>query len=374
MICVTFLGVACIMITISLCMIVRDEEAVLARCLESVRGVADEIVVVDTGSVDATKEIARRFTDKIYDFVWTDDFSEARNFAFSKGTKDYLFWLDADDVLLEEDRKETLPADTDAVLLNYNTGFDPQGRPVFSYFRERLFRRSCGFLWKGAVHEAVEISGNVRYENISVTHSKLKHPDSDRNLRIYEKQKAQGKPFSPRDLFYYGRELYYHRRDSDAAEVLEQFLRDGQGWLENNVEACHVLSAVYERMGEKDRALRTLFRTLTYDSPRAEICCEIGRLMMEKEEYRAAIFWYETAAAQKPDILRGGFVQLDCYGYIPFLQLCVCCDRLGDYNAAHEYNLRALRIRPNDPAALSNEAYFQSLLSVSPQFPHTDTR
>ncbi len=354
------------MITISLCMIVRDEEAVLARCLESVRGIADEIVVVDTGSSDRTKEIARQFTEKVYDFVWTDDFSQARNFAFSKGTQEYLLWLDADDVILEPDRekflqlKQTLPCDTDVVLMNYNTGFDPQGNPVFSYYRERLLRRDCGFEWKGAVHEAVEFSGIIRYENIAITHSKLKQPDSGRNLRIYEKQKEKGKPFSPRDLFYYARELYYCGRDEEAADILENFLHDTDGWLENKIEACRVLSAVYERMGKEEKALQSLFYSFFYDVPRAEICCDVGRLLMKKQNYKAAIFWYETAASQKPDISRGGFVQSDCYGYIPFLQLCVCYDRLGDRAAAHEYNLRALKLRPNDPAVLFNEAYFLS--------------
>ena len=69
------------MITISLCMIVKNEERVLKRCLDSVRDLVDEIIIVDTGSTDATKRIAAGYTDKIYDFTWNDDFSAARNFA-----------------------------------------------------------------------------------------------------------------------------------------------------------------------------------------------------------------------------------------------------------------------------------------------------
>ena len=72
------------MITISLCMIVKNEERILARCLDSVKDLVDEIIIVDTGSADATKRIAAEYTDKIYDFTWIDDFSAARNFAFSK--------------------------------------------------------------------------------------------------------------------------------------------------------------------------------------------------------------------------------------------------------------------------------------------------
>jgi len=79
------------MITISLCMIVKNEERILARCLDSVKDLVDEIIIVDTGSADATKRIAAEYTDKIYDFTWIDDFSAARNFAFSKASKEYIY-------------------------------------------------------------------------------------------------------------------------------------------------------------------------------------------------------------------------------------------------------------------------------------------
>ncbi|PES02484.1 glycosyl transferase, partial [Bacillus anthracis] len=87
------------MITISLCMIVKNEEATLKRCLTAISDVVDEIIIIDTGSTDQTKKIASKFTDKVIDFVWIDDFSTARNFAFSQATKEYILWLDADDLV-----------------------------------------------------------------------------------------------------------------------------------------------------------------------------------------------------------------------------------------------------------------------------------
>lgn len=94
-------------ITISLCMIVKNEEDTLPLCLDCIKSIANEIIIIDTGSKDRTKEIASRYTELIYDFEWIDDFSAARNFAFGKATKDYILWLDADDVLLEEDQKNS---------------------------------------------------------------------------------------------------------------------------------------------------------------------------------------------------------------------------------------------------------------------------
>ena len=78
------------MVTITLCMIVKNEEKVLKRCLESIRDLMDEIVIVDTGSTDRTKEIAAKYTDQIYDFEWVNDFSAARNFAFSRAATIFI--------------------------------------------------------------------------------------------------------------------------------------------------------------------------------------------------------------------------------------------------------------------------------------------
>ena len=94
---------------ISLCMIVKDEEQHLENCLNSIKELADEIIIVDTGSKDKTKEIAGKFTNKVYDFKWNDDFSEARNFSLSKATKDWILVLDADE---NRDRGLTLPQGT----------------------------------------------------------------------------------------------------------------------------------------------------------------------------------------------------------------------------------------------------------------------
>ena len=76
------------MIQISLCMIVKNEEKILKRCLDSIVDLMDEIIIVDTGSLDRTKEIAKKYTNNVYDYQWKDDFADARNFSFSKATKD----------------------------------------------------------------------------------------------------------------------------------------------------------------------------------------------------------------------------------------------------------------------------------------------
>ncbi|MEK6869218.1 MAG: glycosyltransferase family 2 protein, partial [Nanoarchaeota archaeon] len=88
---------------ISLCMIAKDEEDYIEKCINSVKSIVDEMIIVDTGSNDRTKEIAKKFTDKIYDFKWNDDFSSARNFLISKATKDWVLVLDADETISSRD-------------------------------------------------------------------------------------------------------------------------------------------------------------------------------------------------------------------------------------------------------------------------------
>lgn len=139
---------------ISLCMIVKNEEMCLARCLNCVKDIVDEIVIVDTGSTDNTKEIAYQFTDKVYDYEWIDNFSGARNFSFSKATKPYMMWLDADDILLEKDQlelkklKQNLLPEVDMVMMKYFTAFDKEGNPTFSYYRERIMAKRMNYQWE----------------------------------------------------------------------------------------------------------------------------------------------------------------------------------------------------------------------------------
>ena len=228
------------MITISLCMIVKNEEAVLKRCLESAREAADEMIVVDTGSQDRTKEIAREAGARVFEFPWTDDFAAARNFSFSKAAMDFCMWLDADDVLLPEDReqlkalKQSLAPDVDMVMMKYHTAFDQRGKPVFSYYRERLVRNGKSFRWIGAVHEVIPPRGKVIYSPIAVTHQKIGPGDPDRNLRIFEKLLREGTPLDPRQRFYYARELYYHENYTNATE----------SWAENR-RGCGRFSEVW---------------------------------------------------------------------------------------------------------------------------------
>lgn len=353
--------------TISLCMIVKNEEMNLKRCLDSVAGLVEEIVIMDTGSTDRTVGIASEYTSKVYSHPWKDDFSDARNYSFSKASMDYCMWMDADDILEEAERenflqlKQSLSPDIDIVMMKYHTAFDEEGRPSFSYFRERWIRNCSRYRWIGAVHEVIVPEGRILYSDIGICHRKMCAGDPDRNLRIYRKMLEEGKALEPRQQYYYGRELYYHKLYKEAVRVLEQFLQEEDGWIENKIEACSVCARCYAQMGQEEAALTALLRSLSFDLPRAELCCEIGKYFLEHGKLQGAVYWYETVLNLPKREHVDGFVLPDCYDYVPFLQLCVCYDRLGDRQKAKEYNEKAGACKPYSRAYLYNKRYFESL-------------
>lgn len=357
------------MITISLCMIVKNEEDVLGRVLTQMQDIADEIIIVDTGSTDRTKEIARQFTAQVYDYPWQQDFAAARNFACSQARMDYWMWLDADDVIRPDQQKAllelkaALDPDTDIVMMRYLTGFDQNGKNTFFYYRERLIKNHRQFYWQGKVHEAITPSGHVIYSPIEIEHRKEKEGDNDRNLQIYEAQIAEGGILEPRHQFYYGRELYYHKRYQEAIQVFEHFLQEPAGWVENQIDACLQLSHCYAKLGDLPKALQALTGSFLYDLPRAEICCELGKLFLESSQLDRAIYWYQQALSQTPQEQSGGFVLKDCYGFIPYVQLCVCYDRLGEHDQAFAYHNLAKALKPESEAVRFNEAYFDQLFT-----------
>ena len=351
------------MITISLCMIVKNEEAVLARSLESVKALADELIIVDTGSTDGTMDIAKRYTDKVFHFKWTDDFSAARNFSFSKATKDYQMWLDADDIVPEESIKKIIELKNniddaiDIVTMKYYTYFDENNLPVYCLTRERLLKREKNYRWEDPVHECIPIVGNILRSNIAIWHKKLDMArNSDRNIRIYEAMEKRGQNFTPRQLFYFALELKDHNYYEKAAAYFEKFLATEKGWKEDCISGCFNLAVCYKAIGKTEEILPILFKSFEYDSPRAELCSEIGYYYKDAGDYSLAFRWFDTAGSlQHFDSV--GFILLDYWGYIPNVEACVCLSNMGDYKRAYEYNERAGKYKPGNAAVVYNRVF-----------------
>jgi tetratricopeptide (TPR) repeat protein len=256
--------------------------------------------------------------------------------------------------------------DTDTVMVKYNIAFDETGKPTFSYFRERIVRRGPFALWQGAIHEVIAPFGKILHLDAAVTHKRKGQADPKRNLNMFERMLERGTVFSPREQFYYARELFYNARFEDGANMFQKFLDDGLGWVENNIEACRMQAQCLQKLERTEDALRALIRSFEYDAPRAEICCELGAYYFSKSLFAKAALWYKTALLCPRDETGGGFVLIDCYGYLPLMQLCVCYDHMGLYAEAEAVNEAAGKIRPQSAAYLYNKNYFDTRNNPAP--------
>lgn len=355
------------MVTISLCMIVKNEEEVLARCLDCVKDIVDEINIVDTGSTDKTVEIAKQYTDRIFHHEWTG-FAPARNESFRHATKEYIFYLDADDILSEEDQeklkklKETLDPAVDSVSMFYNAGTDEFGNVTLRYRRNRLVKTSKNYRWEGDVHNYLNVTGNIINSDIAITHKKTGHAVG-RNLNIYKMKIERGDVFGARDYFYYGNELRENGHYQEAIEAYTKNIDMKEGWIEDKVYACINRADCYRFLGDLDQELKSLFASFAFSkTPRSETCSRIGYNFQRKKDYKSAIYWYERAVEEVPDENRWSFSYPAYSTWYPHLQMCVCYDRLGETEKAYQHNEEARKYRPEDKSVLSNKAYFEKKL------------
>lgn len=198
--------------TISLCMIVKNEEDCLETCLKSVEGLVDEMIIVDTGSTDNTIKIAEKFHAKVFHFDWIDDFGAARDFARKQATKQWVLYLDADEYLTEENvikmkRLMFRPKEVAYALEIKNLA--GEGKTAMTHVFCRLYKNINDFSHQGRIHEQICYKGKTyagRMVNIEIHHTGYqeevvqKKNKSERNMKILkkiiEKEPEQGFHYS----------------------------------------------------------------------------------------------------------------------------------------------------------------------------------
>ncbi|EKQ57008.1 MULTISPECIES: TPR domain-containing glycosyltransferase [unclassified Clostridium] len=190
---------------VSLCMIVKNEEEYLPKCLSSIKDIIDEIIIVDTGSTDKTVEIAKTFGAKIYYFKWNNNFSEARNESLKYATKDWILILDADDELFEEDRKTfkaLLNSKLDEKAIYYFEtlsyyGSNIEKGDIAININPRLFKNNRGIHYKGEVHNQLvfyqgeynAICDSIKIHHYGYLDKRITSKDKrNRNISILKEQ------------------------------------------------------------------------------------------------------------------------------------------------------------------------------------------
>ena len=253
-------------LTIQAALIVKDEEKILEKCLESIKDFDLPPVVVDTGSTDDTIKIAKKYTDKIYHFKWVNDFSKARNYAKEKCTGDFIFSIDADHQLLTpiSEVKKVIEK-TKSRVLNIKSimGQSWHYRPV-------LFKNDPDIFWVGKVHENL----NVRAEedtnierNCDYSENHLKDPE--RNLRILLTMEK-----TPRTLFYLGKEYLDLKQYDQAVQSFDEYLKVST-WLDEKAEAYFYKAKALWQLNQGTKAREAVFEAikLNPDMKKALLFC-----------------------------------------------------------------------------------------------------
>jgi glycosyltransferase involved in cell wall biosynthesis len=291
--------------SLTLCLIVKDEEKNLERCIKSYAGIYDQLVIVDTGSQDKTKEIAKNLAADIFDFTWNDDFSEARNFALSKVKTTWTIMVDADDIMKTEDRDvlrtkiPSLSLEIAGVILPYllpsaYTGY------VKSY-KPRIWRTSFGFRYHLPVHEYLDAPAHILqtfirietpvYHSASPSEFSKSFP---RNIRILEKA-IRKQPQETRLLFYLGHDNHFSGNYGQAISWYQKFIDAKPKSMDELNRVLFWKGYCHLTLGQTDSAKDCFKRAIEAHGSFIEPYLYLGDILLQQKKITKALEYYLLA-------------------------------------------------------------------------------
>jgi len=387
-------------------MIVRNVERYIGRCLESAAPFFDEVIVVDTGSTDATKDRIREICPKarILDFnkdthpdafildvkeSWTDvempppfsgkwmlaDFGGARQHGWKEVTSDYVMWIDSDDLLVGgesiQDVLDDMKKDAvDTALLNYDYEHDHAGKVTCRLTRERILRRGVGS-WLQPIHEVVGPIGSARfYEQVSVKHQrseyKIKPEISARNMKVllhYFKDKDWD-TVDARMLFYLGMETRFVWPEKSIAAYQKYCTRSG--WDEERSVAHVTVGLMFEGQGKYDLAFSEYAQAVVESDFRPEGYFGAARVAYFKRDYGKCAEWSEKglevrakSEKQKSMLMHD---PLDRY-YRPYVYYSAALIELRRHKEALDACVEGLKWNADDPHLKGNKEVAEKALA-----------
>lgn len=393
---------------IALCLIVKDEEKVLARCLQSFRNVVDEIHVADTGSSDKTVEIAKEYGALVKHYkedwaIWGDsetilsvhktkqeaeklakggqevrqaplNYARARNFVQSDVKTDIIFSVDADEYLhpkcVENFRSSVLRYITtsNTILIPIYFGFDKDGQnPSNIHYLVRLFKKHCK--WVGRIHEVIAYEKRVTAEDIILLHDKADKKQSPNKLPNYIatlKFEAQESPENPRPLFYLANTYFEHQRYVEAINIYERYFKITK-WQDEKGQALLNLGKCFRDLNLNADAKSCLIRSAILNKDRAEPWFYLGDVT-NRIDWAEACAYYEIATKYEnkvPNTLM--FIEPNCYSWLPWYRLSIGYDKLGDYFKGKKATENALKYIPENKDMLHNFDYYSKAQTINPR-------
>lgn len=299
------------MVRLSLGLIVKNEEGNLRECLEPVRSLVDEIVVVDTGSTDKTREIAQEMGARLIEFPWRNDFSAARNEMLQQARGDWFFWLDADDRVQPENAGKlnqlfsTLNGQNNAYIMDVVCQPEHPTSPTNVLPQCRLFRKHPQAGWEHRIHEQIlpsleRLGYPMTFTDIQIHHVGYQDPAMlrrkvNRDLRLLRMDYATN-PQDPATLYHLGLALLKIGQVEEGLKYLQEGLRYAPGKLDWVRSLYLHITQTLVKLNRRPQALQVLDQGLT-DFPddvplwtlRGEILCQLDRFSEAEEAYLTAL-------------------------------------------------------------------------------------
>lgn len=340
---------------LSVCMIVRDEENVLPRCLNSIRDIADETIIVDTGSRDNTIDIAEHFGADVYRFTWCDDFSAARNETLVHATGDWILQIDADEELVDQSVTSLRETILDPWILACMITIDNGPAYPDRFFRSaRLFRNHPQIKYSRPYHETIQAGTDailalktgwkVHYEpDIILRHygyesDQLKaYSKLNRELRMLEshmKKNPDDHAMGIRLVEIYKQTGRYHEAVTLAHRILES--------KSDSTAALHILGTIYHERGELGDAAAQYKKALAIDNTLPWVHYHLGSAYQKQGKTDRAEAEFRIALSLDPNLVKA-HVALGVVFHVK--------DMLDEAQYAYQ---QALNINPDDVEALFN--------------------
>lgn len=371
---------------ISVCLIVKNEQVYLEKCLQSIRPYVKEIVIVDTGSTDQSPDIAKKYADIFEIFTecndengLIEDFSLAREKSFSLATQPWILWIDADDEVIGAENLFNLTEeynDYDVCIgFPYQYAFDEFGKCICLHYRERLIKNKDNYKWINPVHEVlIPKDGNLKLEireNVIIKHNRnvLKKPiEFNRNLRILQKYYDKHGEKDVRQLYYLGLEYGNTGNINESIKFLNRYL-ELSGWDDEKYMALLRLVEYYLKMGCYSEVLEHCWKAIQIKPNWGEAYFNLAKahyfLAQKGEEsnknWEKCII-YANIGLNLPPTKTLLFInplerQIEIHKY-----LNVALFNTGKTEEALQSVLSGLEFSPNEPLLLNNKNYYENIL------------
>jgi glycosyltransferase involved in cell wall biosynthesis len=329
---------------ISLCMIVKNEGETLAKSLESLEGLVDEIVIgIDDSSTDESEEIARRYTDKVSLFRWENDFSKARNQMIARCSCGWILQVDGHEILRENCRDrfsrivELLPPDVEAVGFKLKMQEEDHNS---SGLQLRMFKNNGNIRYKHKAHNIIDCdsSRTVAFTDIVFDHVRTldnRQSRSKQRSKMVPQRMREALTKNPADtkaLYYLGIHAHDEKEYEKAISYYERYLKHSDSSEESYKVLWH-LGRCYYNLCDEQKARETFIKGTNIRWDLAECYVSLGEIALERCDWDEAEHFFKLGCDRRQP-LSGVFFSEDYYTWLPYYKLCEVYDRAGsDYQA-----------------------------------------